>query len=197
MRCDLSSRGALAAATIEFIDTRHGKSHNPRCSCQEEQVTNFARMMKRQYHCALLIVFGLSATVSLTFAAPKPKPTPTPTATPTPVPTATPTPTPQPTATPTPTPTATPKPTATPVPTATPTPTPTPITTTAKKCPLPDDYLLTSSQTQSPEKPGPLSAVCHNGKILCLPPKAYNAHIQHGDQPLGPCNQQGNIGSCP
>jgi hypothetical protein len=138
--------------------------------------------MKRLDHRVLLIVFIACAAGPLSVAAkPKPSPTPTPAPTATPLPTATPTPTPQ--------------PTATPVPTAT--PTPTPITTTSKKCPLPDNYLLTTNNVQSPEQPGPLAAVCHNKKILCLPPKAYNAHIQHGDQPLGPCTTVGNNGPCP
>src|SRR5256885_5659053 len=53
-------------------------------------------------------------------------------------------------------------------------------------CPLPVDYGLTSSSTNSPEKTGPLKAICHhadNAKsfILCLPPNAFSAHLQHGD----------------
>ena len=92
--------------------------------------------------------------------------------------------------TPTPAPTATPTPT--PAPTATPRPTPTPTPTPA--CPLPDNYGIKKSAV-TPEKP--LQAVCHNGKILCLPQPAANAHIQHGDTPLGPCSKQGNNGPCP
>jgi hypothetical protein len=43
----------------------------------------------------------------------------------------------------------------------------------------------------------PLMAVCHNGKVLCLPAPAAQAHIQHGDTPLGPCNKPGKLGPCP
>jgi hypothetical protein len=85
---------------------------------------------------------------------------------------------------------------------AKPTPTSTPKSISKKVCPLPEDYLITStsaSSTNSPEKgPGPLSAVCHNGKILCLPPHAYKAHIQHGDTPAAyTCTKEGNQGPCP
>jgi hypothetical protein len=90
---------------------------------------------------------------------------------------------------PTPAPTATPAPTPTPTPAATPTPTPTP------SCPLPDNYGVKKAGVVTPEKP--LQAVCHNGKILCLPQSAANAHIQHGDTPLGPCSKEGNQGPCP
>ncbi|PYL07598.1 MAG: hypothetical protein DME34_06585 [Verrucomicrobia bacterium] len=84
-----------------------------------------------------------------------------------------------------------PSPTPTPAPTATPAPRPTPTPTPS--CPLPDNYGV--NKTVSPEKP--LEAVCHNGKILCLPQSAAQAHIQHGDQDLGPCSKQGNNGPCP
>lgn len=141
----------------------------------------------------LLFVTAAFSIASVSFAVkPSPTPTPKPTATPTPAPT--PTPTPKPTATPTPT----PKPSATP----TPSPTATPIPTAY--CPLPADYGLTSSSANSPEKgPGPLKAVCHKGAgvpkiILCLPPNAYNAHIQHGDTPVAyNCTKEGNQGPCP
>jgi hypothetical protein len=72
-------------------------------------------------------------------------------------------------------------------------------------CPLPVDYGLTSSNTNSPEKPGPLKAVCHHPSpdksstfiILCLPPNAYNAHLQHGDTPISfNCTKAGNQGPC-
>jgi len=67
----------------------------------------------------------------------------------------------------------------------------------ASQCPLMWNYLLASSSTNSPEQgTGPLNKVCHNGIILCLPPNAYQAHLQHGDQPLGPCNKEGELGSC-
>jgi hypothetical protein len=72
------------------------------------------------------------------------------------------------------------------------------------KCPLPDNYLVSSTSTSStstdpnsPEKPKNLQAVCHNGKILCLPPEAVKAHMQHGDALLGPCTKEGNNGPCP
>ena len=61
-------------------------------------------------------------------------------------------------------------------------------------CPLSDNFNV-AGQTVSPEKP--LQAVCHNGKILCLPQAAAQAHIKHGDTPLGPCNKPGNLGPCP
>jgi hypothetical protein len=88
-------------------------------------------------------------------------------------------------------------------------------------CPLSPDYGLNSptsttssssgtttassdTSTQSPEKsPGPLKALCHKpgsppNNILCLPPSAYNAHIQHGDTPLPNyvCTKEGNQGPC-
>jgi hypothetical protein len=91
---------------------------------------------------------------------------------------------------PTPTPAATPTPTQTPAPPATPAPTPTPTPT----CPLPENYGVNKNPV-SPEKP--LQSVCHNGKILCVPEPAANAHVQHGDTPLGPCSKQGNNGPCP
>ena len=93
-----------------------------------------------------------------------------------------------------------------------------------KGCPLPPDYGLTSptgtttsgsttttantdTSTKSPEKgPGPLKAVCHHPTpdnsstyiILCLPPNAYNAHVQHGDPPIASyvCTKEGNQGRC-
>ena len=92
--------------------------------------------------------------------------------------------------------------------------------TPARDCPLPENYLVanpntttTSSSntmsnsdtnTKSPEKgPGPLKALCHKpggspNIILCLPPSAYNAHIQHGDTPLPSytCTKEGNQGPC-
>jgi len=126
------------------MDTFCKKTHNVRRSCQNEQATNFSRMMKANYHWALLGMLAVCATVSLTFAAP-----------------------------------------------------PADKENTSKKCPLSDDFLVTSSKTQSPEKRGPLTAVCHNGKILCLPAGAAHAHIQHGDQSLGPCSTVGNNGPCP
>src|SRR5438874_30404 len=138
----------------------------------------------------LLCVTTAFSIASVSFAA---KSTPTPT------PIATPTPTPKPTATPTPI--ATPTPTATPAPTASPTPTATPIASYTP-CPLPLDYGLTSSSTNSPEKPGPLKAICHHADgaqsfILCLPPNAYNAHLQHGDTPVPfNCTKAGNQGPC-
>ena len=100
-------------------------------------------------------------------------------------PTSSPTPTATPRSTRTPTPTPTPVPTATPAPTPTPTPSPT--------CPLADTYGL--QKVVSPEKP--LQAVCHNGMILCVLSKAAEAHISHGDTPLGTCSTQGNFGPCP
>jgi hypothetical protein len=69
-------------------------------------------------------------------------------------------------------------------------------------CPLPADYGLASSNTNSPEKPGPLKAICHHADnaqsfILCLPPNAYNAHLQHGDTPVSfNCTNPGNQGPC-
>jgi hypothetical protein len=73
-------------------------------------------------------------------------------------------------------------------------------------CPLPPDYGFTSSNTNSdtnsPEKPGPLKAICHHADdaqsfILCLPPNAYNAHLQHGDTPVSfNCTKPGNQGPC-
>jgi hypothetical protein len=72
-------------------------------------------------------------------------------------------------------------------------------------CPLAADYGLTKSDPNSPEKPGPLKAVCHHPTpdqsstfiILCLPPDAYNAHLQHGDTPISfNCKKAGNQGPC-
>src|SRR5207249_8352608 len=146
--------------------------------------------MRLHLYLKLLCVTTAFSIASVSFAA---KSTPTPT------PIATPTPTPKPTATPTPI--ATPTPTATPAPTASPTPTATPIASYTP-CPLPLDYGLTSSSTNSPEKPGPLKAICHHADgaqsfILCLPPNAYNAHLQHGDTPVPfNCTKAGNQGPC-
>ena len=61
-------------------------------------------------------------------------------------------------------------------------------------CTLADNFGV-KEEPVSREKP--LFAVCHNGKILCLPQPAANAHIQHGDTPLGPCSKPGNNGPCP
>ena len=139
--------------------------------------------MTARFYFRLLCVAAIASTVSLSFAA---KPTPTPT--------------PKPTATPA----STPRPSATP----TPTPTPTPVAATSP-CPLPMDYGLasstssSSSSTNSPEKgPGPLKPICHHADgshsfILCLPPNAYNAHLQHGDTPVAyNCTKEGNQGPC-
>jgi len=143
----------------------------------------------RQLSGILIVTVGvfLAAMVSSP-AAPTKKTTPTPT--PTPAPTATPV--------PASTPTATPNPTASPTATATP--------STTSYCPLPTDYLVSSSSANSPEKPGPLKALCHHPTpdqsstyiILCLPPNAYNAHIQHGDtaMPQYNCTKSGNQGPC-
>jgi len=141
--------------------------------------------MRLHLYLKLLCVTAIFSAVSLSFAA---KLTPTPT------------PTPKPSATPSPTATPAPTATPTPAPTASPTPTATPIATTSP-CPLPVDYLLTSSSTNSPEKPGNLKALCHKGVdgkiILCLPPNAYNAHLQHGDTPVSyNCTKAGNQGPC-
>ena len=145
--------------------------------------------MIQRFSLRLFCVMAILCVAGLSFAA---KPTPTPT--PTPAPTA------KPSATPTPAPTATPRPSATVTPSA---------TAAATYCPLPVDYGLssstssTSSTTNSPEKgPGPLKALCHKGTgvpkiILCLPPSAYNAHIQHGDIPVAfNCTKEGNQGPC-
>ena len=146
-------------------------------------------MTTRLFVASLLAVVSVCL-ASLSFAAPKATPTPAPSSTPK--------------ASPTPPP-ATPSPTPTPA--STPASTPTPATA---RCPLPIDYLVTStsgtsttSNTNSPEKgPGPLKALCHkpNGQpniILCLPPNAYNAHSQHGDTPVSfTCTKEGNQGPC-
>src|SRR2546430_384209 len=149
--------------------------------------------MTQRFSLRLFCVMFILSVAGLSFAA---KPPPKPTATPTPTPT--------PTATPAPTPTATPKPSVTPTATSAPTATPTPSATASTAyCPLPVDYGLASSSTNSPEKgPGPLKALCHKGTgvpkiILCLPPSAYNAHIQHGDIPVAfNCTKEGNQGPC-
>ena len=61
-------------------------------------------------------------------------------------------------------------------------------------CPLPVNGTTTSSSdpTQSPEHPGCMRAVHHNGMIICLPCPAYDAHIRHGDTDAGPCDKPGN-----
>src|SRR5919204_6749328 len=61
-------------------------------------------------------------------------------------------------------------------------------------CTLADNFGV-KEEPVSREKP--LFAVCHNGKILCLPQPAAKAHIAHGDTPLGPCSKPGNNGPCP
>jgi hypothetical protein len=65
------------------------------------------------------------------------------------------------------------------------------------------DYGISTTSTNTPEKgPGPLKALCHKPAgqpniILCLPPNAYNAHIQHGDTPVAfNCTKEGNQGPC-
>ncbi len=64
-------------------------------------------------------------------------------------------------------------------------------------CPVPVDYRVSSGKANSPEKPKPLFAVCHNGKRLCLPKSAADAHVAHGDTLLGSCTKPGNTGvSC-
>ena len=66
---------------------------------------------------------------------------------------------------------------------------------TKKLCPLPEDYAVkTTSNKQSPPAPQPYRAVLHNGKILCVPQSAHDAHMQHGDVDKGPCTQPGNEG---
>ena len=50
------------------------------------------------------------------------------------------------------------------------------------KCDLPESYLTTTSSTTSPEQNPPQKyEVNHNGKVLCLPAPARDAHIAHGD----------------
>src|ERR1051326_4002430 len=72
-------------------------------------------------------------------------------------------------------------------------------------CPLSPDYGLAPSNPNSPENPGPLKAICHHPTpdqsstfiILCLPPNAYQAHLQHGDTPISfNCTKPGNQGPC-
>jgi hypothetical protein len=72
-------------------------------------------------------------------------------------------------------------------------------------CPLSTTYGLTTTSSTTPTKPGPLKAICHHPtpdqstvfNILCLPPSAYNAHLQHGDTPIAfTCTKPGNQGSC-
>jgi hypothetical protein len=47
---------------------------------------------------------------------------------------------------------------------------------------LPINYGLTANSPENPPKN--YKSVCHNGMILCLPPSAANAHMQHGDAAL-------------
>ena len=73
-------------------------------------------------------------------------------------------------------------------------PSPTPV----PSCPVPENYGMTASKANSPEKPKPLFAVCHKGKILCVPKNAADAHVAHGDTLLGSCTKPGNTGvPCP
>lgn len=152
------------------------------------------------YSVSAVCLAGLIFAANLA-AAPAKKPSPTPTPLPTRAPSATPTAAPS--ATPTAAPSATPAPTTTPAPTA-----------TTAYCPLPLDYGLSASSattgsstnTQSPEKEKNLKAVCHHPTpdqsstyiILCVPPSAYSAHIQHGDVALPnyTCTKSGNNGPC-
>jgi hypothetical protein len=51
-----------------------------------------------------------------------------------------------------------------------------------------------NKQEESPPEPPDGEAVLHQGKfILCLPPSAAEAHIRHGDTPLGPCDKHGRV----
>jgi hypothetical protein len=75
------------------------------------------------------------------------------------------------------------------------------VAATPTPCPLPESAATSadsSSNSQSPENPQPYMAVRHNPgqpseKILCLPESAADAHIRHGDIPLGPCPKPGNV----
>jgi len=130
--------------------------------------------------CIFSLVIGVG---SLAFAA-KPTPKPSPSPTPAPSPAVSPTP-----IAPTPTPATSPTPVTSPTPTSTPSsPTPTiapsasptaTVVAASSPCPLPVDYGITANSPEKPPKNN--QSVCHNGMILCLPPSAYNAHIQHGD----------------
>src|SRR4051794_9279577 len=64
-------------------------------------------------------------------------------------------------------------------------------------CPLPETASDTS-KTQTAENPQPYMQVLHNPgmpseKILCLPQSAADAHVRHGDTPMGPCDKPGNV----
>lgn len=66
-----------------------------------------------------------------------------------------------------------------------------------EECNLP---MTASSETsankneQSPPAPPDGQAVLHQGKfLLCLPPSAAEAHIRHGDTPMGPCDKHGRV----
>lgn len=129
------------------------------------------------------LILGTASNALAAKPTPTPKPSPTPVLSPTPRPSPTPIATPSPSPTPIATPNPSPTPIASPTPAATPnpSPTPTPIATNSP-CPLPITYGITAN---SPEKPPKnYQSVCHNGMILCLPPSAANAHVQHGDAPL-------------
>jgi hypothetical protein len=60
---------------------------------------------------------------------------------------------------------------------------------------LPITYGVTSNSPEKPPKNN--QSVCHNGMILCLPPSAANAHMQHGDPAVAyDCtNKTGNTGA--
>ena len=68
------------------------------------------------------------------------------------------------------------------------------VGTTQKPCPLPamsNESL--AANAQSPEQPGCMRRVMHNGMIICLPCPAADAHVRvHGDADLGPCDKPGN-----
>jgi hypothetical protein len=72
------------------------------------------------------------------------------------------------------------------------------VGTTKKPCPLPgmSNESLTANaaaNAQSPEQPGCMRRVMHNGMIICLPCPAADAHVRvHGDEDLGPCDKPGN-----
>ena len=60
-------------------------------------------------------------------------------------------------------------------------------------CPLPVGSFETAGSAQSPEQPGCMRRVLHNGMRICLPCPAADAHIRvHGDADLGPCEKPGN-----
>ena len=68
----------------------------------------------------------------------------------------------------------------------------------SQPCPLPADSATTTNSSEnarSPEQaPPPNRIVFHNGKALCLPEPAAEAHARHGDATGGPCTQRGNQG---